>query len=338
MIRIPLEEVESVLARIFARLGFDEVAAKTCARVFAEASRDGVASHGINRVPRFVSYVKSGVVDVRARAVRVSAPGSAWEQWDGRRAAGPLSAITCMSRAIELARINGVGAVGLRNTNHWMRGGAYGWQAADAGFLGICWTNTTPNLPPWGGRENRLGNNPIIVAVPRAEGAVVLDMSMSQFSYGRMETAQHRGERLPVAGGYDKAGQLTDDPGAILEAQRPLPIGFWKGAGLSLLLDLVAALISGGQTTSEIRREPAETGLSQVFIAFDLEKAMPAAARDALIASVLEWTASSAPAEGGAAGIKFPGERTLQARRDSLKNGVPVDEAIWKDVLALLTA
>jgi 3-dehydro-L-gulonate 2-dehydrogenase len=336
MIRIPFQEVEGVLVRIFTRLGFDGDAAKACARVFAEASRDGVASHGINRVPRFVSYVKSGVVDVRARAERVGAPGSAWEQWDGHRAAGPLSAITCMSRAIELASSNGVGAVGLRNTNHWMRGGTYGWQAADAGFLGICWTNTTPNLPPWGGRENRLGNNPIIVAVPSAGGGVVLDMSMSQFSYGRMETAQHRGERLPVAGGYDKAGQLTDDPGAILEAQRPLPIGFWKGSGLSLLLDLVAALISGGQTTSEIRREAAETGLSQVFIAFDLEKAMPAAARDALISSVLEWTASSAPAEGNGPGIKFPGERALKARRDSLNNGVPIDEAIWVDVLALV--
>ncbi len=335
MIRIPFEEVEGVLVRIFARLGFDADAAKTCARVFADASRDGVASHGINRVPRFVSYVESGVVDVRARAERVSAPGSAWEQWDGHRAAGPLSATTCMSRAIELARTNGVGAVGLRNTNHWMRAGAYGWQAAEAGFLGICWTNTRPLMPPWGGRETRLGNNPLVVAVPRAAGAVVLDMSMSQFSYGRMETAQLRGERLPVVGGYDKTGQLTDDPGPILEAERPLPIGFWKGAGLALLLDLIAALISGGQTTSEIRREPAESGLSQAFIAFDLEKAMPAAARDALIASVLEWTASSAPAEGSDPGIKFPGERTLKARRDSLINGVLIDEAVWNDVLAL---
>ncbi|HXN30203.1 MAG TPA: 3-dehydro-L-gulonate 2-dehydrogenase, partial [Polyangiaceae bacterium] len=246
MIRVPFQEVQDVLARIFARLGFDADRAKACARIFAEASRDGVASHGVNRVPRFVSYVRSGVVDVRAQAECVGTPGTVWEQWDGHRAAGPLSAITCMSRAIELARVHGVSVVGLRNTNHWMRGGAYGWQAVDAGLLGICWTNTNPNLPPWGGRENRLGNNPIIIAVPSASGGVVLDMSMSQFSYGRMETARHRGERLPVAGGYDQSGRLTDDPGAILEAGRPLPIGFWKGSGLSLLLDLTVALISGG--------------------------------------------------------------------------------------------
>jgi 3-dehydro-L-gulonate 2-dehydrogenase len=334
MIRVPLEEVQTVLARIFTRLGFDASSATVCARIFAEASRDGVASHGINRVPRFVSYVRSGVVDVRAQAECVGTPGTAWEQWDGHRAAGPLSATTCMSRAIELARVHGVSVVGLRNTNHWMRGGAYGWQAVDAGLLGVCWTNTTPNLPPWGGRENRLGNNPLIVAVPSASGGVVLDMSMSQFSYGRMETAQHRGERLPVAGGYDKQGRLTDDPGAILEAGRPLPIGFWKGSGLSLLLDLTAAFVSGGWTTSQIRREAAETGLSQVFMAFDVDRSMAASVRNTLIASVLEWTATSAPSEGSRSAIRFPGDSTLSSRRDSMEKGIPVDEAIWAEVLA----
>lgn len=335
MIRIPYEEVEGVLVRLFARIGFDSEGSTSCARIFAEASRDGVASHGINRVPRFVSYVKSGVVDVRARAERVGAPGNAWEQWDGKRGAGPLNAITCMARAMDLARSHGLGAVGLRNTNHWMRGGAYGRQATDAGFLGICWTNTTPNLPPWGGRENRLGNNPVIIAVPSANGGVVLDMSMSQFSYGRMEVAHHRNERLPVAGGYDKLGHLTDDPGAILEAQRPLPIGFWKGAGLSLLLDLAAGLICGGLTTADIRREAAETGLSQVFIAFDLQRAISASARNALVDSVLEWVASAAPADSDGAGIRYPGEGIMKSRRDSIEKGVPIDEAIWAEVRAL---
>jgi 3-dehydro-L-gulonate 2-dehydrogenase len=333
MIRVPFQEVQSVLARVFTRLGLDPEGAGACARIFAEASRDGVASHGINRVPRFVSYIRSGVVDVKARAERASAPGPAWEQWDGRRGPGPINAIKCMSRAIELSRTSGVGAVGLRNTNHWMRGGAYGWQAVEEGLLGICWTNTSPNLPPWGGRESRIGNNPLIIAVPSAAGGVVLDMSMSQFSYGRMETAQHRGERLPVAGGYDKEGHLTDDPGAILETQRLLPIGFWKGSGLSLLLDLVAALLSGGLTTSAIGREVAETGLSQVFIAFDLERAMSPASRDALISAALDWTSSSAPDEGARSKIMFPGQRALSARRDSMEHGVPVDDSIWAEVL-----
>src|SRR6185312_8910096 len=136
-----------------------------------------------------------------------------------------------MERAIDLSREHGIGCVALRNTTHWMRGGTYGWQAADAGMIGICWTNTMPNLPPWGDTVPRLGNNPLIVAVPRAGGHVVLDMAMSQFSYGALAAYRKRGELLPVDGGFDTAGNLTRDPGAIDRAQPPLPIGYWKGSG-----------------------------------------------------------------------------------------------------------
>ena len=84
---------------------------------------------------------------------------------------------------MEIASVQGMGCVAIANTNHWMRGGSYGWQAADAGVIGICWTNTLANLPPWGAAEPRVGNNPLVVAVPRADGPVVLDMAMSQFSF-----------------------------------------------------------------------------------------------------------------------------------------------------------
>src|SRR5439155_10919673 len=111
------------------------------------------------------------------------------ERWDGRRGPGNLNAYESMARAIAMARDHGIGCVALANTNHWMRGGTYGWQAADAGVIGICWTNTLANLPPWGAAEPRIGNNPLVIAVPRrgSGGAhVVLDMAMSQFSYGAL--------------------------------------------------------------------------------------------------------------------------------------------------------
>ena len=92
-----------------------------------------------------------------------------------------------MDRAVELARANGIGCVALGNTNHWLRGGSYGWQAAEAGCVGICWTNTQPNMPAWGARDRRIGNNPFVMAVPRKEGHVVVDIAMAQFSYGQME-------------------------------------------------------------------------------------------------------------------------------------------------------
>src|ERR1700674_2717218 len=132
-----------------------------------------------------------------------------------------------MDRANALSREQGMGCVALANTNHWMRGGTYGWQAAEAGVIGICWTNTLPNLPAWGAATPRLGNNPLVIAVPRGRNAgahVVLDMAMSQFSYGALASYRMRGESLPVPGGFDAEGLLTRDPAAIAASRRPLPI------------------------------------------------------------------------------------------------------------------
>src|SRR5207248_6999596 len=269
-IRVPYHELIDVLARILMKVGFTGDRARRAAGLFADASRDGVYSHGVNRFLRFLRALRSGIVDPQATPVLMS-PFGALERWDGRLGPGSLNAQQCMDRAITLSRTHGIGCVALANTNHWMRGGNYGWQAADAGAIGICWTNTMPNLPPWGASEPRLGNNPLIIAVPRPEEHVVLDMAMSQFSYGALESYRRRGELLPVIGGFDAEGQLTRDPAAIEQSARPLPIGYWKGSGLALMLDMMAGLLSGGRFSHQITPDPEqESGLSQVFVSFNL--------------------------------------------------------------------
>ncbi len=203
MTRISFDEVQETLAGVLGKLGFSIDRAQKCARLFAETTCDGVYTHGINRFPRMVAMVRNGSIDVAAEPRRVAGFG-ALERWDGRKGPGNLNAQACMERALALSREHGVGFVTLGNTNHWMRGGTYGWQAAEAGLIGICWTNTQPNLPAWGGVEPCVGNNPLVIAVPRASGHVVLDMAMSQFSYGALESYRKRGEKLPVDGGFDK--------------------------------------------------------------------------------------------------------------------------------------
>ena len=230
MLRIPFDELASTLGGILVRIGFEPHRAEQCARLFAEATRDGIYSHGVERFPRFLDTIRIGSVDINATPARVQQCG-ALERWNGRRGPGNLNAWVAMARAIEISGEHGVGCVALANTNHWMRGGAYGWQAADAGVIGLCWTNTLANLPPWGASVPALGNNPLIIAVPRPAGHVVLDMAMSQFSYGALATYQQKGQLLPVDGGFDAEGHLTRDPAAIEASQRPLPIGYWKGSG-----------------------------------------------------------------------------------------------------------
>ncbi len=220
MNRIPFDEVQQTLAGILSTLGFAADRAQTCARLFAETTRDGVYTHGINRFPRFVATIRNGCVDPAGEAAATARCG-ALERWDGHKGPGNLNALAAMERAIALGREHGIGCVSMGNTNHWMRAGTYGWQAAEAGMIGICWTNTMPNLPPWGGAERAIGNNPLVIAVPRSSGPVVLDMAMSQFSYGTLESYRKRGEQLPVDGGFDAEGNLTRDPGGDREVLAP---------------------------------------------------------------------------------------------------------------------
>jgi 3-dehydro-L-gulonate 2-dehydrogenase len=333
IIRVPFDAVVGELGRVLRVLGFDGPRARRCATLFAEAHRDGVTSHGLNRFPRFVRQVRAGIVDVAAEPVCVAAFG-AWEQWDGRLGPGNLNAEAATGRAVALARTHGLGLVALRNTNHWMRGGSYGWQAALAGFAFLGWTNTTPNMPPWGTVTSKVGNNPLIVAIPNGDTPVVLDIAMSQFSYGKMEMLQLRGQQLPVPGGYDDRGRLTTDPAAVLATERPLPIGYWKGAGLSLVLDLLAAVLAGGRTTSEIGRERDELALSQVFLALDVARPAGADAVSRTVRAVIDDLHTAVAAPDGAP-ARYPGEQVLRTREENLRDGIPVDDAVWNEIRSM---
>ena len=328
--RIPFEKLRSEFERILLSLDFNVDKAAQCATIFAENSRDGVYTHGLNRFPVFVQFVKDGSIKADAEPTKENVLG-ALEQWNGNLGPGMLNALVCMNRAIELATANGIGCVALKNTNHWMRGGTYGWQAADAGFISISFTNTIANLPPWGGIDPRLGNNPLVIAVPRKGGHVVLDMAISQYSMGKLQQYKSNNEALPLPGGYDTKGNLSTDAKTILESKRPLPIGFWKGSGLSLVLDLLVSVLSGGTSTAGITQSEKECGVSQVFICI---KPQDDAYAEHIIEEIISYTKTSRPEKEGGS-ISYPGENALRTRERSLKDGVLVDERIWEQVLGL---
>lgn len=316
-------ELQGEFKRVLLNLGFDESMAELCATTFAENSLDGVHTHGLNRFPSFVKAVKEGLVKPGSRPEMEQSMG-AIERWEGNLAPGIYNARVCMDRAIELAAQYGIGCVAIKNTNHWMRGGTYGWQAAEAGFIGICFTNTIANVTPWGGAEPRLGNNPLVIAVPREEGHVVLDMAMSQFSFGKMQEYKFRDEPLPFQGGYDEEGNISTDPSRIIESQRAMPIGFWKGSGLSMLLDIVLTSLSGGRSTAEITRGGKESGVSQCFIAIRQPEM-----HGHLIEEIIRYTKTSTDDPQA---VRYPGESTLAKRKKHQEGGIPVNEKIWEEV------
>ncbi len=327
------EQMQERFTTILLPLGFTDERANACAKIFTSNSVDGIYTHGVNRFPVFVQYVKDGYVKPNSIPVLHHKFGAV-EQWDGKRGPGPLNAIHTTDTAMSLARQYGIGCVALANTNHWMRGGAYGWHAAKAGFFFIGMTNTIGAMPAWGAKDSRLGNNPFVMALPYRDEAIVLDMAMSQYSYGAMELLTYKNEKLPMPGGYNTAGELTSDPAEIIASRLALPVGYWKGAGMALLLDIFTTILSAGLAGHEITKSKIETDISQLFIAIDISKL----SNHSLVAKTVEeiindyhQSIPSSPAKK----ITYPGERVLQNREKNLANGIPVLRKVWEQIMAL---
>ncbi|MEY8354249.1 3-dehydro-L-gulonate 2-dehydrogenase [Lachnospiraceae bacterium 54-53] len=334
-LKIPYETVKETVKKALLNIGLTEEQAEVCASVHTQSNADGVESHGLNRVPRFAEYVGKGWIDPSGKPELVGARGAV-ENYDGHLGIGITNALFCADRAMALAKDHGIGCVALKNTTHWMRGGTYAWRMAEAGFMGISWINTESCMPMWGSDEPGVGNNPFCIAIPRESGPIVLDMAMSQYAYGKLGVYRLAGKKLPFPGGFDKAGKLTDDPGAIEESMRILPAGYWKGSGMAIALDLAAALMANGSCGSDMDEagNGSCTGCCQIFIAFD--PCLFGSKEE--IQGMLDRRVAAADAshpEREGTQVTCPGERTLVTRERSRKEGVSVDESIWEQVKAI---
>lgn len=334
MIRVPYETMRQEFIRVLHKYGIEGERAELSATLFVNASRDGIYTHGLNRFPKFIKSIRDGSVNVHAEATCEERLGML-ERWDGHRGCGNLNAYACMQRAIALAHEQTIGVVALRNTNHWMRPGNYGLMAIEENCMGILWTNTVPNMPPWGGRDARLGNNPVVFALPNGDQPpVLLDVAVSMFSYGKLESYARQGKPLPVDGGLNEKQEITKDAAEILKTHQVLPIGYWKGSGLSLVLDLIAAALSGGRTTREVGTLPTETELSQVFVAVDLGRLPDGAAFQKKMRASLEDLQTSTPVDAERP-VYYPGKNMMRLREENMRMGIPAEESVWETVLEL---
>ncbi|HBY1753438.1 3-dehydro-L-gulonate 2-dehydrogenase [Klebsiella pneumoniae] len=325
--KVTFSQLKEAFNQVLLKRGVAAETAEACADMFARTTESGVYSHGVNRFPRFIQQLDNGDIIPEAKPQRITSLG-AIEQWDAQRSIGNLTAKKMMDRAIELASDHGIGLVALRNANHWMRGGSYGWQAAEKGYIGICWTNSIAVMPPWGAKECRIGTNP-------STPITMVDMSMSMFSYGMLEVNRLAGRQLPVDGGFDDEGNLTKEPGVIEKNRRILPMGYWKGSGLSIVLDMIATLLSNGSSVAEVTQENSdEYGVSQIFIAIEVDKLIDGATRDAKLQRIMDFITSAERADENVA-IRLPGHEFTRLLEENRRNGITVDDSVWAKIQAL---
>jgi len=333
--RIAFDEMKNKIKEVFIKYGMSDENAEICARIHTESSRDGIYSHGTNRVARFIDYIKKGWVDINAEPSLEKEFG-AMAVYNGNMGPGIINALFATDQAIELAKEHGIGLVGLKNTTHWMRGGTYGLYAANKGYVAISWTNTEACMPPWGGTECRLGNNPFVMAAPTETDPVMIDMAMSQYAYGKLQVTRLAGKKLPFPGGFDKNGVLTDEPGPIEESMRILPMGYWKGSSFSFMLDILGAVLSDGVGAADIDNigKGSCGGCSQIFMIIDPEKLSDRKHIDEVIQKAKEYIKTSALDETSKS-IWYPGEDYTIFRAENTEQGVFVDDSVWEEINAL---
>ena len=330
MAKITAEELKKLFKEKLEKYGTAPETAERCAQNLLDNTLDGIVTHGVNRFPRIIEYLSKGYIKPDNTPTLVESSG-AYEIYDGNLGMGNTNAMMCMDRAIAMAENNGIGCVAIGNTNHWMRAGAYSIQAAKAGCVGICWTNTWPNMPAWGGKNAVLGNNPISYAVPYGDGYVVVDGAMAMFSYGAIEKAMLAGEQLKVPGGFDSEGNITTDPAEIMKTQRVLPIGYWKGSGFSILMDMMVSILAHGNSVPAIGRKcETEYGLSQVFFAV---KVTNRALTDGIVKEIIDAVKNSETDDGKE--IYYPSEREHSRREKGLACGIEVNDGVLELIRGL---
>jgi LDH2 family malate/lactate/ureidoglycolate dehydrogenase len=322
-------DLEDFVCRILIANGTSPENASIISKCLVQADLRGVDTHGSNRIPSYMERVRQKCLDPSAQpSLRQITPVVA--QVDGHNGWGFVAAHKAMSRAIKMAQEFGMGMVSVKHSNHF---GMSAWlvkQALNAGMMSLVFTNSSPALPAWGGKEKLMGVSPIACGAPSGnpDRPFVLDMAPSVAARGKIYKALRRGERIPTDWALDGDGKQTDDPAKALQGVM-LPMGGPKGSALAIMMDVFSGVFSGAAFAGHVTgpydpSKPADVGHFLVAIKPDLFMTMDEFRErmDYLYKRVTESEKAA-----GVDRIYFPGEieQVMEERR--ISEGIPLAEA-----------
>lgn len=331
---LPADRLRALAVEALHAAGVPIDDAEAISRVLVQADLFGIHTHGVARIPQYLERGRLGGLDPAAR-VRVEQVAPALARVDGANGVGPLVGARALEAAAEGARHTGIGAAFARHSNHFGPVMPYLFQAAEQGFAAIIASNATTTIAPWGGREARVGNNPLGIGVPSPGGdPVMLDIAMSVVARAKIRRAAAAGDAIPDTWATDRTGEPTTEPDAALDGFLQ-PMGGHKGYGLSLMVDLFAGLLSGAAYLDHVSSWSADPeraqDLGHVFILVDTARLMNA---DALTARMTDFAGilHDTPPTDPANPVRLPGESELATHRRQSANGIELASA---DVTAL---
>jgi len=336
--RVTHIDLRTFTERVFQAVGVLAEDAETAAAVMIEASLCGVDSHGVRMLPGYITQIRNGKINPRGR-IKILNETPVMARLEGNLALGGVVGVHAMEMAVGKAKISGVGFVLVRNSSHWGRAAYYSTLAARKGCIGICFANTEANMPPWGAKECRVGNNPLSIGAPRASGEpMVLDMAMSQAALGKIVMYDRMGRKAPSGWGLDDKGMPTHDPASILKSKHIIPMGQHKGSGLSVMIEIMTAILSGGKYCGELleqaKGQPWGTAYSQAFIAIDIAIFTPFEQFQRRVDEFVTYVKGAHRAEGFKE-VTVPGERAWREKALRKRDGIPLDEVTFGELQTL---
>ncbi|MEU8798348.1 Ldh family oxidoreductase [Spirillospora sp. NPDC048819] len=327
---VPAKELSGFVTDLFVRAGVRPEHAATLTEVLIWASLRGVDSHGASRVPRYLEMFESGVANA-APDIRVVSEAAAVAVVDADRAPGPVALTVAADEAVRRARANGIGAAGVRGTVHTGAIGYYTSRIAESGLAGIGFVAGMPNMSYTGVKGAAVATSPLSVAVP-AEGhaPALLDMATAQIALGKIAQYRNAGRTLPEGAAATADGVPTTDPNV---AKIPLPLGGTKGAGMSLMFELITSVLLGAPILSSFHGDdPAGRKHRQNALLIALDPAAFggdgfAAAAGTTLETLKGLTRADEDTE-----IVYPGERSAATAETRTTKGVPIAAKVWNEL------
>ncbi|WP_460418978.1 Ldh family oxidoreductase [Pseudomonas sp. microsymbiont 2] len=326
VVRVPFAELRGLLQSIFERHGCSTAVAAVLAHNCASAQRDGAHSHGVFRIPGYVSTLASGWVDGRA-VPQVTDLAPAYVRADAKGGFAQPALAAARSLLVEKARMAGIAVLAIHNSHHFAALWPDVEPFADEGLVALSVVNSMTCVVPHGARKPLFGTNPIAFAAPCAgHDPIVFDMATSAMAHGDVQIAAQAGEQLPPGMGVDAAGQPSTEPKAILEGGALLPFGGHKGSALSMMVELLAAALTGGNFSWEFdwsAHPGAKTPWTgQLLIVID-----PCKAEGERFALRSRELVEQMQAVGL---TRMPGERRYRERDVAGREGVALTEQQWQ--------
>lgn len=321
-VRIGFEKLVGLIAQAFQRHGCSAEVAQIIGHNMVTAEQDGAKSHGVFRIPAYLSSLDAGWVDGKV-APMVEDVAPAMLRGDGRNGFALPVLERARSGLMEKARTNGIALLTVRNAHHFSAVWPDIEPFAREGFIALAMINSMASVVPHGGHRKLYGTNPLGFAAPRAGGdPLVFDQATSALSNGDVQIAARDGHELPANSGVDRHGNPTTDPKAVLDGGALLSFGGYKGSSIGMMMEIMAAGLAGGRFSYEVdfSQHPgaATPNTAQTYIVIDPGRGAMTdftARIEALITEIHD-----------AGQERLPGDRRYANRREAVANGIPLTE------------